>query len=66
MGLLSALLDHDLVVYILTLGVLEGFRHQGIAAALIRMSCHQALTMRCGGTEGAGGGVGIGSIEYQL
>jgi ribosomal protein S18 acetylase RimI-like enzyme len=46
MGLVSPVLDHDLVGYILTLGVLEGFRHQGIAASLIQMSCHQAAAIR--------------------
>lgn len=48
MGLTSPLLDHDPVVYILTLGTLEAARGQGIASALIRACCQQAAANRCG------------------
>lgn len=46
MGLVSMLLDHDTVVYILTLGVIDGYRHQGIASSLIRMVVRHGCDMR--------------------
>ncbi|KAF8062074.1 MCC1 [Scenedesmus sp. PABB004] len=47
MGLLSGVVDHDSVLYILTLGVVEGWRHRGIAAALIAAVCAHAAEARC-------------------
>lgn len=47
MGLLSPVVDHDLALYILTLGVLEGFRGQGIATSLIQAACQRACETRC-------------------
>jgi ribosomal protein S18 acetylase RimI-like enzyme len=46
MGLLSPIVDHDLSLYILTLGVLEGFRGQGIASSLIQAACQRACETR--------------------
>ncbi|KAF6265029.1 hypothetical protein COO60DRAFT_1697924 [Scenedesmus sp. NREL 46B-D3] len=42
MGLLSPIVDHDQSLYILTLGVLEGFRGQGIASSLTQAACQRA------------------------
>ncbi len=47
MGLTSMLLDHDRCVYILTLGVVDGFRNQGIASQLIQLVTQHAQSMRC-------------------
>lgn len=46
LGLLSPVVDHDQVLYILTLGVVEGYRHQGIASALIQMVSQHAYDTR--------------------
>jgi hypothetical protein len=46
MGLLSAVLDHDRVLYIMTLGVLEGHRHRGLASTLISIACQHAYESR--------------------
>lgn len=52
MGLLSAVLDHDRVLYIMTLGVVEGSRHRGIASTLISIACQHAYETRWGGVDG--------------
>lgn len=45
MGLLSMVLDHDTVIYILTLGVVDAWRGRGIASQLIGLvSRHAAAT----------------------
>lgn len=46
MGLLSAVLDHDRVLYIMTLGVLQGHRHRGLASTLIAIACQHAYETR--------------------
>jgi len=46
MQLLSPVLDHDNALYILTLGVLEAYRHQGVASQLINNVCQQAYEGR--------------------
>lgn len=46
MGLLSGVLDHDRVLYIMTLGVVEGHRHRGIASTLISIACQHAYETR--------------------
>lgn len=46
MGLLSAVLDHDRVLYIMTLGVIEGHRHRGLASTLIAVACQHAYETR--------------------
>eukprot|EP00775_Hariotina_reticulata_P008011 gene8011-8209_t len=47
MQLLSPVLDHDHAFYILTLGVLEAYRHQGVASHLINSVCQHAYDSRC-------------------
>lgn len=47
MGLLAAVYDHDRVLYFLTLGVLEGHRHRGIASTLVARACQHAVDSRC-------------------
>lgn len=66
MGLTSPLLDHDPVVYILTLGTLEAARGQGIASALIRACCQQAAANRCEGRGCSDGFTGRGKGECRL
>lgn len=53
MGLLSAVLDHDRVLYIMTLGVVQGHRHRGLASTLIAIACQQAYETRwvCRGAQ---------------
>jgi GNAT superfamily N-acetyltransferase len=46
MGLMSAVLDHDRVLYFLTLGVLEGHRHRGIASSLVATARQHACETR--------------------
>jgi hypothetical protein len=46
MGLLNAVLDHDRVLYIMTLGVVQGHRHRGLASTLIAIACQQAYETR--------------------
>jgi len=46
MGLLSPVLDHDRVLYIMTLGVVEGQRNRGIASTLISIACQHAYEAR--------------------
>jgi hypothetical protein len=46
MGLLSLVLDHDSAVYILTLGVVDGWRGRGIASRLIRLVTQYAAETR--------------------
>lgn len=46
MGLLSPVLDHDRVLYIMTLGVVEGQRNRGIASSLISIACQHAYEAR--------------------
>lgn len=48
MGLLSGVLDHDPVLYVMTLGVLEAHRHRGLATNLIAIACQHAYETRCG------------------
>ncbi|KAI8469663.1 MAG: acyl-CoA N-acyltransferase [Monoraphidium minutum] len=47
MGLVSLVLDHDCVVYILTLGVLDAWRGRGIASRLIGFVTQHAAEARC-------------------
>jgi N-acetylglutamate synthase-like GNAT family acetyltransferase len=46
MGMMSAVLDHDCVLYILTLGVVQQHRHKGVAARLVTAACQQAWETR--------------------
>jgi len=46
MGLLGMVLDHDSVVYILTLGVVDGWRGRGIASQLIGLVSRHAVDTR--------------------
>lgn len=46
MGLLSPVTDHDRVLYILTLGVMEGHRQRGIASTLVDAACRHAYDSR--------------------
>lgn len=48
MGLLSGVLDHDPVLYVMTLGVLEAHRHRGLATNLIAIACQHAYETRWG------------------
>ncbi|CAK0758483.1 hypothetical protein CVIRNUC_002623 [Coccomyxa viridis] len=47
LNLNSARLDGQSVLYILTLGVLESVRQQGIGSALLRIVLHEAQTKKC-------------------
>jgi hypothetical protein len=46
MGLLSGVLDHDPVLYVMTLGVLEAHRNRGLATNLIAIACQHAYETR--------------------
>lgn len=46
MGMLSGALDQETLVYVLTLGVVEGFRHQGVASKLIDLTTQHAQQQR--------------------
>jgi GNAT superfamily N-acetyltransferase len=71
MGLLSMVLDHECVVYILTLGVVDGWQGRGIASRLIRLVSQYAADTRCAGGAGhdgaqrAGGGWAVAQASQR-
>jgi GNAT superfamily N-acetyltransferase len=49
MGLGALVLDHDAAAYVLTLGVLDGWRGRGLALRLIGLVAQYAAEARCAG-----------------
>lgn len=47
LGLQGAHLDHEMAVYVLTLGVLPAYQQRGIASALLQLVHQQAIQIRC-------------------
>jgi hypothetical protein len=66
MRLLSAVLDHDRVLYIMTLGVVQGHRHRGLASTLIAIACQQAYETRWVCSRNLAGLIRCSSIVVML